>query len=103
MITFVENVYSLRILYNIFYKKKRLLTKFHFVNSLSKINILLELSCQLVKKEGFLILLKANAEEELIESKNSLAKLNFKLIKKEEFLLPIENSLRTILKIQKIK
>lgn len=71
--------------------------------AVSKINILLELSCQLVKKEGFLILLKANALEELIESKNSLDKLNFKLIKKEEFLLPIENSLRTILKFQKIK
>lgn len=39
--------------------------------AVSKINILLELSCQLVKKE--------------------------------EFLLPIENSLRTILKFQKIK
>lgn len=71
--------------------------------AVSKINILLELSCQLVKKEGFLILLKANALEELKASKNSLDKLNFKLIKKEEFLLPIENSLRTILKFQKIK
>ena len=71
--------------------------------AVSKTNILLELSCQLVKKNGFVILLKSNAEEELIESKHCLDILNFKLIKQEKFLLPIENSKRTILKFQKTK
>lgn len=70
--------------------------------AVAKTNILLELSCNLAKINGYYIFLKANAEEEIKDSKNAIQKLNLKLITKEEFYLPIENSKRTIIKIQKI-
>ncbi len=83
------------------YKKE----KFDILTSraVAKTNILLELSCQLVKTKGYFILLKGNIEEELKESENALNKLNLKLIEKTDFYLPIENSKRTILKIKKEK
>ena len=64
-------------------------------------NMLLELSCKLPKVNGYLIFLKGNIEEELKESENAQKLLHIKLIQKEEFLLPIENSKRTIIKLQK--
>ena len=70
--------------------------------AVAKTNILLELANSLVKEKGYFIFLKGSVEEELKESKNAIKELNLKLIQKEEFFLPIENSTRTILKIQKI-
>ena len=70
--------------------------------AVAKTNILLELANNLVKEKGYFIFLKGSVEEELKDSKNAIKELNLKLIQKEEFLLPIENSKRTILKIQKI-
>lgn len=77
--------------------------KFDIVVSraVAKTNILLELSCQLPKEKGYFILLKGQIEEELKEASNAIKELNLKLISVEKFLLPIENSNRTILKIQK--
>ena len=63
--------------------------------------MLLELSCKLPKVNGYFIFLKGNIEEELKESENAQKLLHIKLIQKEEFLLPIENSKRTIIKLQK--
>ncbi len=79
--------------------------KFDIVTSraVAKTNILLELSCQLLKTNGYFIFLKSNIDQELEESKSALKILNLKLIKKEEFYLPKENSKRTILKIKKEK
>ena len=79
--------------------------KFDIVVSraVAKTNVLLELSCQLLKKDGYFIFLKSNIEEELLSSQNAIEKLSLKLVKKEEFYLPKENSNRTILKIQKQK
>ena len=70
--------------------------------AVAKTNILLELANNLVKEKGYFIFLKGSVEEELKDSKNAIKELNLKLIQTEEFLLPIENSKRTILKIQKI-
>lgn len=69
--------------------------------AVAKTNMLLELSYRLPKTNGYFIFLKGNIEEELKESENALKELNIKLIEKEEFLLPIENSKRTIIKLQK--
>lgn len=69
--------------------------------AVAKTNILLELSSQLPKVNGHFIFLKSEIEEELKEAENALKTLNLKLIQKEEFQLPIENSKRTIIKIQK--
>lgn len=70
--------------------------------AVAKTNILLELSSQLLKVNGYFLIMKANIEEELKESKNAINKLNYKLIDKIEFNLPKENSKRTILKLKKI-
>ena len=78
--------------------------KFDIVTSraVANLNTLLELSIPMVKINKYFIPLKANVDEELENSKNALNKLNSKIIKTERFLLPIENSNRTILKIQKM-
>jgi len=69
--------------------------------AVAKTNILLELSCQLAKINGYFIFLKSNIEEELKESEKCLEILNMKLEEKVEFNLPKENSKRTIIKIRK--
>ena len=70
--------------------------------AVAKTNILLELACNLPKINGYYIFLKGNIEQELKESENAIETLKLKLIEKEEFILPIENSKRTIIKLQKI-
>lgn len=70
--------------------------------AVAKTNILLELSCNLSKINGYYIFLKSDIDEELKESKNAIKTLNLELVQKEEFVLPIENSKRTIIKIKKV-
>ena len=64
--------------------------------------ILIEYCVPLVKVNKFFIPMKANIEEEIINSSNAIKKLEIKSIKKETFKLPIEESTRTIIKFQKI-
>lgn len=71
--------------------------------AVAKTNILLELSCQLAKEKGYFIFLKGLIEEELKQSTNAIKELNLKVTKIEKFNLPIENSHRTIIKIEKRK
>ncbi len=77
--------------------------KFDVVTSraVANLNTLLELSIPMVKINKYFIPLKANIDIELEQSKNALEKLNSKIIYTCKFLLPIENSSRTILKIEK--
>ena len=79
--------------------------KFDIVTAraVAPLNILLEYSIPMVKKDGYFIPLKANVSEELINSKNAMHQLCLKLEKKEEFLLPVENSKRSILLMKKIE
>lgn len=70
--------------------------------AVAKTNILLELSSKMLKKDGYLILLKSSVEEELQASANAFKILHMELTHKEEFYLPKEDSLRTILKIKKV-
>lgn len=64
---------------------------------------LLEYGVPLVKVNGKFIAMKANAEEEEKNIDNYLEKLNIKEEKKLIFKLPIEGSLRTLIKYLKIK
>ena len=77
--------------------------KFDIVTAraVAPLNILLEYSVPMVKKEGYFIPLKANITEELRNSEKAIKELDIKLEKKEQFLLPIENSQRTILLLKK--
>ena len=71
--------------------------------AVAPLNILLEYSIPMVKKDGYFIPLKANVSEELNNSMNAIKQLSVKLENKEEFLLPVENSQRTILLLKKIE
>ena len=70
--------------------------------AVAKTNILLELSCNLAKINGYYILLKGELNQELKDSEKAIKELKLKVEKKEEFLLAIENSKRTIIKLKKL-
>ncbi|MCM1370459.1 MAG: 16S rRNA (guanine(527)-N(7))-methyltransferase RsmG [Clostridium sp.] len=69
--------------------------------AVSNLRVLLELCIPMVKVNKYFIPLKGIIETELEESNNALFKLNCKILKIEKFKLPIEQSYRSILKIQK--
>lgn len=68
--------------------------------AVAPLNILLEYSIPLVKVSKYFIALKGN--EDINESKNALKVLNCKLLDISKFLLPIEESNRSIIKIEKL-
>lgn len=78
------------------------LEEFDVVTSraVAELRILAELSLPALKVGGIFIPLKSNIEKEISNFNDALVLLNGKLIEKKEFLLPIENSKRTILKIE---
>lgn len=71
--------------------------------AVAKLNILCELCIPLLKINGLFISMKANAKEEIEESKAAINILDSKIEKIFEFNLPIENSKRTIIIIKKEK
>ena len=79
--------------------------KYDIVTSRAVANLkkLSEYCLPIVKDNGYFIPMKANVEEEIIEAKDTINKLGGKLEKQETFYLPIENSIRNILVIKKIK
>lgn len=64
--------------------------------AVSKINILLELGCNIPKVNGLFVFMKGNILEELKSAKNALKVLNYSLEKIINFKLPIEESERNI-------
>lgn len=64
---------------------------------------LLEYGVPLVKVKGYFVAMKSNVEEETKNINNYYHKLNITEESKIEFNLPIENSLRTLIKYQKLK
>ena len=71
--------------------------------AVANLKILSELCIPMVKVNGLFIAMKANIEEEIENSTEILKKLDSKIEKKETFYLPIENSIRNIIMIQKQK
>ena len=69
--------------------------------AVANLRVLSELCVPMVKVNGYFIAMKANIEEEKEESKEILKKLNSNIEHIETFYLPIENSLRNIVKIKK--
>lgn len=69
--------------------------------AVANMNILLEISVKSLKTNGHLVLMKANCEEEISNSKNVLKELGCELIKINEFELPKEESKRTLVNIRK--
>ena len=64
---------------------------------------LLEYSVPLLKIGGYFITMKANVENEEVNITNYYSKLNIKEVTREVFNLPKEDSIRTIIKYQKLK
>ena len=70
--------------------------------AVAHLSILLEYSIPMVKVNKYFIAMKANIETEIEESTNALEKLDSKIIQIEQFKLPVEESNRTIIKIEKL-
>lgn len=64
--------------------------------AVAKINILLELGCNIPKVNGLFVFMKGNVLDELKSAKNALKVLNYSLEKIINFKLPIEESERNI-------
>ncbi len=79
--------------------------KFDIVTAraVANLKILSELCIPMVKVNGLFIAMKANIEEEIENSTEIIKKLDSKIEKIETFYLPIENSIRNIIMIQKQK
>lgn len=70
----------------------------------ANLTMLLELVCNLVKKDGYFVAMKGSKfQEELEAAKNAIKVLGFKLERKEEYKLPDEDSSRCNLYFKKIK
>ena len=69
--------------------------------AVAKLNILNELCLPSLKVNGYFIPMKANIDDELELSEKSLKILNSKIIQVVNFSLPIENSIRNLVVIQK--
>lgn len=69
--------------------------------AVTNLRILSELCIPMVAVDGYFIPMKANVDEEILESKEILMKLNGTIKHQETFYLPIENSIRNILLIKK--
>lgn len=69
--------------------------------AVANLRVLSELCIPMVKVNGYFIAMKANIEEEKEESKEILKKLDSNIEHIETFYLPIENSVRNIVKIKK--
>lgn len=71
--------------------------------AVSNLNTLSELSIPFVKINGYFIAMKSQAIEEIEDSKKAITILGGKIIDIKEFNLPIENSIRTLIKVKKEK
>ena len=71
--------------------------------AVSKLNILLEISSQMIKVNGYFIALKGKiAQEEIEQAKNALKVLNFKIEKNKEDYLPSDEDSRANIFIKKL-
>jgi len=71
--------------------------------AVAHLSILLEYAIPMTKENGYFISLKGNIEEEIKEINNALKNLNTEIELIETFKLPIENSIRNIIKFKKNK
>ncbi len=79
--------------------------KFDLITSraVASTKILVEISFKSLKVSGNLILMKASFEEELSNANNIIEQIGGKLINVNQFKLPIENSDRALINIEKVK
>ena len=71
--------------------------------AVAHLEILVEITLPLVKVNGYFIAMKSNANEEIALARKKILVLDSKIIEILSFKLPFENSIRTLIKIQKFK
>lgn len=71
--------------------------------AVAHLEILVEITLPLVKVNGYFIAMKSNANEEILLARKKIIVLDSKIIEILSFKLPFENSIRTLIKIQKFK
>lgn len=71
--------------------------------AVANLSILSEITIPMVKVNGFFIAMKAQSAEEIKESHKIIQNLSSKIEKIDEFKLPIEESVRTLIKIKKLR
>lgn len=69
--------------------------------AVTNLKVLSEICIPLVKIDGYFIPMKSSVNEELKNSQEIIKELGGEIEKIEEFYLPVENSLRTLIKIKK--
>lgn len=70
--------------------------------AVASLPILCEICARALKINGNLVFMKANCDDEMVNIDNKLTQLSLKLNSVDKFVLPIENSNRTIIKIDKV-
>ncbi len=82
---------------------KKTINSFDVVTAraVANLRVLTEISVPFLKKEGYFIAMKGSLEDELKDTLSTIDKLKLTIFKEERFNLPIENSERTILVLQK--
>ncbi len=82
---------------------KNNLNKYDLVvaRAVTNLNVLVELSLPLVKKDGFLVAMKGRTSEELKQSEYAITTLGAEIIQKEIFNLNHTENMRTLIKMQK--
>lgn len=86
-----------------FAKKNREKYDVATTRAVAPLNILLEYTVPILKENKHFIAYKGNISQEINNSKDAFNKLNCQIEKIEEFKLPIEESVRNLIKIKKIK
>lgn len=86
-----------------FAKKNREKYDVATTRAVAPLNILLEYTVPILKENKYFIAYKGNISQEINNSKDAFNKLNCQVEKIEEFKLPIEESVRNLIKIKKIK
>ena len=71
--------------------------------AVSHLGILIETTLPLLKINSYMIAMKGDASSELKESAKILTNIKAKIVDIKTFNLPVENSLRTLVKIQKLE
>lgn len=69
--------------------------------AVASLPILCEICVKSLKIKGNLVFMKANCDEEIVNIDSKLSKLNLRMDAIDKFVLPIENSNRSIIKIEK--
>jgi len=99
----LKNVKAINIRVEDYVKNNRNFYDVVTTRAVAKLNIINELCLPLVKNNGCFIVMKSDVSSEIKNIQKNLLILNSKIDVIKEFRLPYENSLRTLIKIKKIK